>query len=396
MAGAESDCAFLDHCHYSGALEFKHPQITVTRMASARRTDLVLLTVTLLLVMIGLAMVYSTSAVVAQERYNDALYFLKRQLLWAGVGLFAMWGARYLPYRLQERLTIVLLLGVLVALICVLLFGKTVGGAKRWLYLWSLTMQPSEIAKYVVILYIARTLGHHQERVTSFTDGYLPNILIVALCTLLIFAQPDLGTALILAVTASLLLLVAGVPMRYLGWSAVAGLPLLYWALAHVQFRLDRLLTYFNAGGDPQGSGYQAAQATLALGQGGFLGHGLGQSNRKLFFLPEAHTDFIFAVIGEELGFIGAVTLILLFLILLWRVLRIALACHEPFGTLLGLGIFMLLAMQILINLGVVLSLLPTKGLPLPFVSLGGSNLVVSLVAVGTMLNMAEAESRFV
>jgi cell division protein FtsW len=365
-------------------------------MASARRTDLVLLTVTLLLVMIGLAMVYSTSAVVAQERYNDALYFLKRQLVWAGFGLFAMWGARYLPYRLQGRLTMVLLLGALVALICVLLFGKTVGGAKRWLHLGPLTMQPAEIAKYAVILYIARTLGHHQERVMSFVNGYLPNILMVALCTLLIFAQPDLGTALILAVTAGLLLWVAGVPVRYLGWSAVAGLPLLYWALVHVQFRVDRLLTYFNAGSDPQGNGYQATQATLALGQGGFLGHGLGQSNRKLFFLPEAHTDFIFAVIGEELGFIGAVTLILLFLILLWRVLRIALACHEPFGTLLGLGVFMLLALQILINLGVVLGLLPTKGLPLPFVSLGGSNLVVSLVAVGTMLNMAEAESRFV
>jgi cell division protein FtsW len=364
-------------------------------MVSWRRTDLVLLTVTLLLVMIGLAMIYSTSAVVAQERYNDALYFLKRQLLWAGFGLLAMWGVRYLPYRIQGRLTIVLLLGVLVALILVLLFGKTVGGAKRWLVLGSLTVQPSEIAKYVVILYVARTLANHQERVTSFVNGYLPNILIVALCTLLIFAQPDLGTALILAVTAALLLLVAGVPMRYLAWSAVAGLPLLYWALVHVQFRIERLFAYFKAGGDPQGSGYQAVQATLALGQGGFLGHGLGQSNRKLFYLPEAHTDFIFAVIGEELGFIGAACLILLFLILLWRVLRIALACHEPFGTLLGLGVFMLLALQILINLGVVLGLLPTKGLPLPFVSLGGSNLFVSLVAVGTMLNMAEAESRF-
>jgi cell division protein FtsW len=396
MAGAEGDCAFLDYRHCSGALEFKHPEIAVTRMASSRRTDLVLLTVTLLLVMIGLAMVYSTSAVVAQERYNDALYFLKRQLVWAGFGLCAMWGVRYLPYRLQGRLTIVLLLGALVALICVLLFGKTVGGAKRWLLLGPLTMQPAEIAKYVVILYIARTLGSQQERVMSFANGYLPNILIVALCTLLIFAQPDLGTALILTITAGLLLLVAGVPMRYLGWSAVAGLPLLYWALVHVHFRVTRLLTYFNAGGDPQGSGYQAAQATLALGQGGFLGHGLGQSNRKLFFLPEAHTDFIFAVIGEELGFIGAASLILLFLILLWRVLRIALACHEPFGTLLGLGIFMLLALQILINLGVVLDLLPTKGLPLPFVSLGGSNLFVSLVAVGTMLNMAETESRLV
>ena len=363
-------------------------------MASARRTDLILLTVTLLLVMIGLAMVYSTSAVVAQERYNDALYFLKRQLVWAGIGLLAMWGARYLPYRLQGRLTMLVLLATLVALVCVFVAGKTVGGAKRWLLLGPLTMQPSEIAKYAVILYIARTLGQHQERVTSFVNGYLPNVLMIALFALLIFAQPDLGTALILAATAGLLLLVAGVPMRYLGWSALAGVPLIYWALVHVQFRLGRILTYFDRAADLQGQGYQTWQAELALGQGGFFGNGLGQSNRKLFYLPEAHTDFIFAVIGEELGFIGAAGLTCLFLILLWRVLRIALTCREPFGTLLGLGIFLLLALQILINLGVVLDLLPTKGLPLPFVSLGGSNLLVSLIAIGTMLNMAEAESR--
>jgi cell division protein FtsW len=364
-------------------------------MASVRRTDLILLTVTLLLVMIGLAMVYSTSAVVAQERYNDSLYFLKRQLVWAGIGLLAMWGARYLPYHLQGRLTMLVLLGTLVALVGVFVAGKTVGGAKRWLLLGPLTMQPSEIAKYAVILYIARTFGQHQERVTSFANGYLPNALMIALFALLIFAQPDLGTALILAATAGLLLLVAGVPMRYLGWSALASVPLVYWALAHVQFRLERILTYFDRAADLQGKGYQTWQAELALGQGGFFGNGLGQSTRKLFYLPEAHTDFIFAVIGEELGFIGAAGLVCLFLVLLWRVLRIALTCHEPFGTLLGLGIFLLLALQILINLGVVLDLLPTKGLPLPFVSLGGSNLLVSLIAIGTMLNMAEAESRF-
>jgi cell division protein FtsW len=365
-------------------------------MVSSRRTDLLLLTATLMLVMIGLAMVYSTSAVVAQERYNDSLYFLKRQMLWAGIGLLAMWGVRYLPYRIQGRLTILILFGTLVALVCVLFFGKTVGGAKRWLLIGPITIQPSEIAKYAVILFIARTLGQHQERVTSFVNGYLPNILMIGVFALLVFVQPDLGTALILAVTAAVLLLLAGVPMRYLSWSALATTPVLYWALVHVEFRLERLWAFVNPWADPQGKGYQAVQAALALGQGGFFGSGLGQSNRKLFYLPEAHTDFIFAVIGEELGFIGAIGLISLFLILLWRVLRIALACREPFGTLLGLGVFILLALQILINLGVVLGLLPTKGLPLPFVSLGGSNLLVSLVAIGTMLNMAEAESRVV
>jgi cell division protein FtsW len=344
--------------------------------------------------MIGLAMIYSTSAVVAQERYNDSLYFLKRQLAWAGLGLLAMWGVRYLPYQHQGRLTIFILLATLAALVLVFFVGRTVGGAKRWLLIGPFTMQPSEIAKYAVLLFIARTLGQHQERVTSFVNGYLPNALMVALFALLILVQPDLGSALILAAAAGLLLLVAGVPLPYLGWSALAGLPLLYWAVVHVQFRAGRVSTFFNRAADLKGKGYQTWQAELALGQGGFFGNGLGQSNRKLFYLPEAHTDFIFAVIGEELGFIGAAGLVGLFLILLWRVLYIALACRDPFGTLLGLGIFILLTLQILINLGVVLDLLPTKGLPLPFVSLGGSNLLVSLIAIGTMLNIAEAESR--
>jgi cell division protein FtsW len=350
-----------------------------------------LLVVTLLLVVIGLAMLYSTSAILAQERYGDSLYFLKRQMLWAGLGLVVMWGAYCTPYRAQRRLTMLAVACTLIALILVLLpgFGREVGGAKRWLQLGPFTTQPSEAAKYVLILYIARTLGHSQERVSSFAYGYLPNMLMMAVFALLVFAQPDLGTAVVLAVAASLQLLVAGVPLRYLSCTVVAGLPLLYWGLVHVRFRLARLLSFLDPWADPEGRGYQPIQALLALGRGGTFGIGLGHSQQKLFYLPEAHTDFIFAVIGEETGFLGTAGLVVLFGLLLWRILRIALACEEPFGTYLGLGICMLFALQIAMNLGVVIGLLPTKGLPLPLISLGGSNLLVSLMAIGTMLNMA-------
>lgn len=363
-------------------------------MGPSRRTDLPLLLVTLVLVASGLAMLYSTSAVLAQERYDDSLHFLKRQMAWAGLGLLAMWGMRYLPYRAQRRLIMPTVLCTLFALILVLLplFGKEVGGAQRWLRFGPLTIQPSEVAKYVLVLYVARTVGQNQERLTSFAYVFLPCMLMTVLFSLLVFGQPDLGTAVILAATVGLQLLVAGIPWRYLGYPALVGLLGLYWGVVHVRFRLGRLLAFLNPASDPQGSGYQAIQASLALGQGGFFGIGLGQSYQKLFYLPEAHTDFIFAVIGEELGFLGTVGLVCLFVLLLWRILRIAVACGEPFGASLGLGIFVLLALQIVMNLGVVLGLLPTKGLPLPLISLGGSNLLVSLMAIGTMLNMAEAQ----
>jgi cell division protein FtsW len=365
-------------------------------MTFSRRTDLLLLAVTLVLVTIGLVMVYSTSAVVAQARYGDSLYFLKRQALWAGLGLLAMWSMRYMPYRAQRRFAMPAVLCTVVALACVLLpvFGKEVGGAQRWIRFGPLTLQPSEIAKYVLVVYIASQVSKGPERLASFVHGYLPNMCMVAVFTGLVFVQPDLGTAVILVATASLQLLIAGIPMRFLAYTALAGLPGLCWALIYVSFRVKRLWVFLYPDLDPQGAGYQIRQAILALGVGGFLGAGLGQGQQKLFYLPQAHTDFIFAVIGEELGFVGTTALVLLFLLLLWRILRIAMACQEPFGTALGLGIFSLFAIQVTMNLSVVLGLMPTKGLPLPLISLGGSNLLMSLTAIGTMLNIAEAEGR--
>ncbi len=337
-------------------------------------------------------MLYSTSAVLAQLRYQDSLYFLKRQLLWAGFGLLGLWVMRSIPYSSQRHLAAPALLVTFVALILVLMpmFGKQVGGARRWLMLGPLSIQPSEFAKYTLLLYVARSLALNQERLHSFAHTFVPNMLILGVMALLVFKEPDLGTAVVLAATASLQLLIAGVPWRYLACTALTGLPGLYWALTHVRFRMERLIMFLNPWEDRQGGGYQAVQALLALGHGGLFGIGLGKSQQKLFYLPEAHTDFIFAVIGEELGLLGAVTLIVLFVMLLWRVLRIAVSCNDPFGTYLGLGIFVLLSLQVVMNLCVVIGLMPTKGLPLPLISLGGSNLLVSLMAIGTMLNIAE------
>ena len=357
-----------------------------------RRTDYALLGLTFLLITIGLAMLYSTSAVLAQMRHQDSLYFLKRQLLWAVLGLIGLWGMRCMPYGIQRRLAGPALVCTCVALALVLIpaFGKEVSGARRWLTLGPLSVQPSEFAKYILPLYVARSLTLNQERLTSFIHTYLPNMLVLAVMTLLVFKEPDLGTAVVLACTVSLQLLIAGVPWRYLGFTALAGLPGLYWAVTHVRFRMGRMMVFLNPWVDRQGGGYQAVQALLALGHGGLLGIGLGKSQQKLFYLPEAHTDFIFAVIGEELGLLGAVILIGLFMLLLWRILRIAVSCNDPFGTYLGLGIGIMLSLQIVMNLCVVIGLMPTKGLPLPFISLGGSNLLVSMMAIGTMLNIAE------
>ena len=358
-------------------------------MFSARRTDLLLLVVTLVLVTIGLGMLYSTSAIMAQDRYDDSLYFLKRQLMWAGLGLVAMWVAASVPYPAQRRLALPAMGFMLLLLVMVLVAGKKVGGAQRWLALGPFSFQPSEFAKYVLIMYVARVLAANSHRAESLIHTYLPNVIMMGLVFGLVMLQPDLGTAVVLVTSAGLILLIAGVPWQYLALTAAGILPFLWYKLFFAGYNLNRVLAFLQPWKDPQGIGYQIVQAHKALGRGGWVGVGLGQSQQKLFYLPESHTDFIFAIIGEELGLLGAFVLIVLFVVLLWRILNIAVRCNEPFGIYLGLGIFVSLALQITMNLGVVSGLLPTKGMPLPFISHGGSNLLISMLAVGTMLNIA-------
>jgi cell division protein FtsW len=349
-----------------------------------------------MLVAVGLAMVYSTSAVLAHDRYGDSLFFLKRQLAWAALGLLAMGAAWYVPYRNQQRLVLPLLVVSFAALCLVLIpgLGREVSGARRWLALGPFALQPSEFAKYALVLYSAYMCAdlHRKRHRGDLPFGHMLGLLCV-FCGL-IFLQPDLGTAFVLAVAVGIHLLIAGLPWRYLWYALGAGVPAAIYAIVYEPYRMKRLMSFLQPDQDPQGAGYQAIQSLLALGRGGLWGAGLGRGQQKLFYLPEAHTDFIFAAIGEELGLLGALGLVCLFVLLLWRILVIAMECQEPFGTLLGLGVFFLLAIQIIVNLGVVLGLLPTKGLPLPLISLGGSNLVVSLLAIGTMLSIASTQTR--
>jgi cell division protein FtsW len=358
-------------------------------MFSARRTDLPLLVITLVLVTIGLGMLYSTSAIMAQDHFDDSLYFLKRQIMWSGLGLVAMWIAASIPYPAQRRLALPAMGFVVLLLVLVLIAGKKVGGAQRWLALGAFSFQPSELAKHVLIMFVARVLAANSHRPESLLHIYLPNVITMGIVFGLVWLQPDLGTAVVLVASASLMLLIAGMPWRYLVTTAAGMFPLLYYKLFLAGYNLDRVLAFLQPWKDPRGIGYQIVQAHKALGRGGWAGVGLGQSQQKLFYLPESHTDFIFAIVGEELGLIGAFALIMLFVALLWRILDIAMACNEPFGSYLGFGIFFSMALQITMNLGVVSGLLPTKGMPLPFISHGGSNLLVSMLAVGTMLNIA-------
>ncbi|RMF89233.1 MAG: putative lipid II flippase FtsW [Nitrospinota bacterium] len=359
------------------------------------RYDLVLLLLTIVLVAIGITMVYSASAVLALERFGDSYFFLKRQLLWALLGLVGLGGAMYFDHQKLRR-CIYPLLGLSILLLLLVLvspWGKEIEGARRWLRMGGITFQPSELAKLVLVIYLAHSLTKRQAALSSFTRGYLPHLLVIGLLALLIFLQPDLGTAVILVMVAFTLLFVGGVPWTFLSVSVLALLPWLYQAITSADYRQRRILAFQDPWSDPTDAGFQIIQSLFALGRGGIWGLGLGAGKQKLFFLPAPHTDFILAVLGEELGFIGTAGLLVGFLLVLWRGMAIALRAKDPFSMQLAFGIVFLLLSQVIINSGVVVGLLPTKGLPLPLISLGGSSLVTNMVGIGILLNISSQSS---
>jgi cell division protein FtsW len=300
------------------------------------------------------------------------------------------------PYKFWASISMWLLLFSAALLILVLIpsIGHEVGGARRWLKLGNFGLQPSELAKYSVIIFLSRWLSYHQEQIKSFTRGFLPPIMILGFIVGMILIEPDLGTSLALGVVGLILLFVAGVRIRYLLSLFFISLPILYYFIADVPYRRARILAFLDPWKDPKGVGFQIIQSFIALGSGGWTGVGLGESRQKLFYLPEAHTDFIFSIIGEELGFVGAVIVCLAFLILFILGFRIVLKMNDLTGHLMGLGIVSFLALQTLVNIGVVTGTLPTKGLPLPFISFGGSSLVLSMAGIGILMNLAVSSSR--
>lgn len=342
--------------------------------------------------LIGIVMVYSSSAVFAMEEYNDPYFFLKRQTLWMFLGIGIMLYACNLDYRKLHKFTYPTLAITFLMLLAVMVpaLSKEVGGARRWLHIGGFTFQPSELAKFALVLFIAKSLVKRQDKLTNFMYGYLPKLIVLGLFFMPILFQPDFGTAMIIAVVAFLMFYTGGVRLKFLFYSCLTIIPFLVSAVMGAEYRKRRILTFLDPWQDPSDSGFQAIQSFYAFGRGGYWGSGLGGSTQKLFYLPEAHTDFIFAVIGEELGFIGTTTIVLLFGIILWRGFWTAIRVNDTFGSNLAVGLTLLIAFQAFTNMGVAIGLLPTKGLTLPFISMGGSSLLVSLLCIGVLLNISE------
>ena len=357
--------------------------------------------VTIALCLLGAVMVFSASAVTADHQYGRSYIFLVRQAAFLLVGLFGMFALMRTDYRrLREPAVVYTALSVVLLLLVGAFFLDKSHATHRWIKFGPLGIQPSELAKLAVILYLAwfLDLQRHNAAAMEFRkDDFLrtifPAIGPVLILVALILLQPDLGTSVDIVLVATAILFVAGLSWKWMAIGAAAALPMLYLLISHVSYRQARLMAFLNPDADPLGAGFQLLQSLIAVGSGGFTGVGLMESKQKLFYLPEAHTDFIYAVICEEFGFIGAMLLIGLFGIYGWRGLRAAFSAPDGFGRLLALGITAMVLSQTLINFAVVLGMVPTKGIPLPFVSYGGSSLVVMLLATGVLLNISQQAS---
>lgn len=360
-------------------------------MAKRVSVDPWLFTVALLLIFVGLVMVFSASAVMAKERYGSGYFFLFRQLGWAGAGVLAMVLAMQIDYRRYKHPAVVFsLLGLTtLMLIGVFLLDRS-HHTHRWIHWGPFSFQPSEMAKPALILFLAYFLESRAKSMTDWRNTILPAVVPTLVFVGLIVLQPDLGTSIACAAITACILFVAGMEMRYLGYAFLASLLPLYFLIFHVAWRRDRILAFLNPYSDPQGRGFHIIQSLIAVSTGGLTGVGLMEGKQKLFYLPEPHTDFIFAVTAEELGLVGALVIVLLFAIFLWRGFRTAMHTRDLFGRFLAVGITSMIVVQAFINISVVLGLLPTKGIPLPFVSYGGSSLFFALASVGVLLNVSK------
>ncbi|HZR57761.1 MAG TPA: putative lipid II flippase FtsW [Terriglobales bacterium] len=360
-------------------------------MAKRISVDRWLFIVTLLLVFVGLVMVFSASAVMAKERYSSGYFFLLRQLGWAAAGIVAMVVAMKVDYsRFKHPAVVYSLLGITtLMLMSVFLLGRA-HNTHRWIHFGGFSFQPSEMAKPALILFLAFFLESRTKTMDDWRNTLLPAIVPTMVFIGLIVFQPDLGTAIACAAITACVLFVAGLELKYLGYAFAASILPLYFLIFHVAYRRDRILAFLNPYSDPQGRGFHIIQSLIAVSTGGVTGVGLMEGKQKLFYLPEPHTDFIFSVISEELGLVGAIIIVILFAIFLWRGIRTAMRTQDMFGRFLAVGITSMVVVQAFINISVVLGLMPTKGIPLPFISYGGSSLFVTLACVGVLLNITK------
>lgn len=343
------------------------------------------------LICIGLVMVYSSSAIFSFERYHSATFFLRHHFFHLLIGTILAVFVMSLDLRLIRRWVRPLFIFSLLLLILVFLphLGREVGGARRWLKLGTLSFQPSELAKWAAVLFLADILSDKGKRLTSPLGRSLFALLGVGAVCALILVQPDLGSALALGAVAVLLVFVAGIHFSYLVTLVLLMLPLVYFSIFNVAYRRKRIFAYLNPWADARGTGFQIIQSYLALGLGGLWGVGLGQSKQKLFYLPAAQTDFIFSIVAEELGFIGTSSILILFTLFLWQGIKVSLRSTDPFIKLLSFGIVVTIVLQAFVHIAVVCGAVPTKGLPLPFISYGGSSLIFNMMGVGLLLNAA-------
>ncbi|MBI1910974.1 MAG: putative lipid II flippase FtsW [Deltaproteobacteria bacterium] len=359
-------------------------------MIRLKDLDRLLIISTLMLVVVGVVMVYSTSYIVAMKRFGDEYFFVKKHLTYAFVGLGLFIAAVKVPYDFYRKMAypILILSAILLIFIFIPGLGFTAGGARRWVRLGPIAFQPSEPAKLAVIFFLAYSLAAKQERIKSFAVGFLPNIIIPGIMILLIMSEPDLGTAICVASIVFIMNFSAGVRLRYLFGMLLAAVPFIWLVIMNFSYMMNRILIFLDPWKDPSGRGFQMVQSFLAFGSGGISGVGLGEGKQKLFFLPEAHTDFILSVIGEELGLIGVGVVIFFYVLFLYCGTKIAFRAKTLHGTYLALGLTFMVVLQAAINMAVVMGLLPPKGLPLPFVSYGGTSLVINMIAVGIILNI--------
>ena len=360
-------------------------------MARKLQSDKWLFLATLALICASVVMVYSASALVALERFQQPYLFVTKQIMWAAVGLAVLSIVMRIDYRAyrNDRMLWFLLAVVTVMLVAVL-FRQPINGTRRWFGIGGFGIQPSELAKLSAILFTALMLERRRARINELQYSLLPIALIVGGIVALILLQPDFGTAVSLLAVIAVMVFAAGISYRYLFGAALLALPALYVILMQADYRRRRLLTFMDPWADPLGDGFQIIQSLIAVGTGGVFGKGLMNGVQKLFYLPEPHTDFIYAVISEETGFIGASLVLLCFCVIAWRGLRTAMRAPDTFGAFLALGITMMLVLQALVNISVVLGLMPTKGIPLPLVSNGGSSMLINLLGVGVLLNISQ------
>jgi cell division protein FtsW len=375
--------------YYSETPDFQ-PDFRGNEERTDWKIDFVWLGVTMALVIFGIVMIYSASSQLAARRYHNSFYFAQKQMAFALLGFLVMLAFRFIPYQKLQKGVFCLMVGSFISLILVLVpgIGSRMGGASRWFRVAGVSFQPAEFSKLIMVIFLSWSMVRLQDQMKNLLKGFLFHWGVAGLFIILILMEPDLGMAITLALITGIMLFVGGVRITHLVFSILPMVPMAYWLVWRVPYRRMRVLSYLDPWKDPLGAGFHLKHSFLAFGSGGFTGRGLTGSQQKLFYLPEPHTDFIFSIVGEEFGFVGVFIIAALYLVLIIKCLQLAVKVKDLLGMYLVVGITVMIGVQALINMLVVMGLLPTKGLPLPFLSYGGSSLLLNMICIGILMNI--------